>query len=48
MLLICASIFFGHFFALVFNRFTQISLWVILALLGIMTLFNVWTHFYTI
>lgn len=48
MLLICSSIFFGHFFALVFNRFTQISLWVILALLGIMTLFNVWTHFYTI
>lgn len=48
MLLICASIFFGHFFALVFNRFTQISLWIIFILLGIMTLFNVWMHFYII
>lgn len=48
MLLVCTSIFFGHFFALVFNRFTQISLGVILTLLGIMTLFNLWMHFYTI
>ena len=48
MLLICSSVFFGHFFALVFNRFTQISLWIIFILLGIMTLFNVWMHFYII
>lgn len=48
MLLVCTSIYFGHFFALVFNRFTKIGLGVILALLGIMTLFNLWMHFYTI
>lgn len=48
MLLACTSIFFGHFFALVFNRFTRICLEIILTLLGIMTLFNVWMHFYTI
>lgn len=48
MLLACTSIFFGHFFALVFNRFTGICLEIILTLLGIMTLFNVWMHFYTI
>ena len=48
MLLVCTSIYFGHFFALVFNRFTQIGLGIILALLGIMTLFNLWMHFYTI
>ena len=40
MLLICSSVFFGHFFALVFNRFTQISLWIIFILLGIMTLLS--------
>ena len=48
VLLICAAVFFGHFFALVFNRFTRICFGISLALLGIMTLFNLWMHFYTI
>lgn len=45
VLLICAAVFFGHFFALVLNRFTRICFGIILALLGIMTLFNLWMHF---